>query len=82
MLVFNPRRPSVHPLLLDELAAVRVDDLRRRATPERPAPPLRPSPPARAGWRSLHPFANLLVGAGLRPAAAGERSDAAGRGVV
>jgi hypothetical protein len=47
MLVFNPRRPSVHPLLLDELAAVRVDDLRRRATPERPAPP-----PAPAGERS------------------------------
>jgi hypothetical protein len=32
MLVFNPpQEASVHPLLLDELAAARVDELRRQA---------------------------------------------------
>ena len=65
---------SVHPLLLDELAAVRVDDLRRQASRERRALPLlRPSPVARAARRSLHALGFLLVGAGLRLATVGER---------
>jgi hypothetical protein len=64
----------VHPLLLDELVAARVDDLRRQASRERRALPLlRPSPVARAARRSLHAFGYLLVGAGLRLATAGER---------
>jgi hypothetical protein len=64
----------VHPLLLDQLAAARVDDLRRQASLERLAPPLlRSSPAARAARRSLHAFGYLLVGAGLRLAMAGER---------
>jgi hypothetical protein len=64
----------VHPLLLDELAAARVDDLRRQASQERRALPLlRPSPVARAARRSLHAFGFLLVGAGLRLVTACER---------
>ena len=64
----------MHPLLLDELAAARVDDLRRQASRERRALPLlRPSPVARAARRSLHAFGFLLVGAGLRLVTAGER---------
>ena len=64
----------MHPLLLDELAAARVDDLRRQASRERRALPLlRPSPLARAARRSLHAFGFLLVGAGLRLVTAGER---------
>ena len=64
----------MHPLLLDELAAARVDDLRRQASRERRALPLlRRSPVARAARRSLHAFGFLLVGAGLRLVTAGER---------
>ena len=64
----------MHPFLLDELAAARVDDLRRQAARERRALPLlRPSPVARAARRSLHAFGFLLVGAGLRLVTAGER---------
>jgi hypothetical protein len=57
----------VHPLLLDELAAARVDELRRRAALPRP----RPAPFAGLGWRSVHALGFLLVRAGLRLAAAG-----------
>jgi hypothetical protein len=72
----------VHPLLLDELAAARVDDLRREAARDRLALPLvRPSPFARAARRSLSAFGSLLVGAGLRLAAAGEGRPPAGRAV-
>jgi hypothetical protein len=82
MLVFNSGG-LVHPLLLDELAAARVEDLRRQAARERVAlPVLRPSPLARAAWRSLHAFGYLLVGAGLRLATAGERQSAARRGMA
>ena len=64
----------MHPLLLDELAAARVDDLRRQASRERRALPLfHPSPVARAARRSLHALGFLLVGAGLRLVTAGER---------
>lgn len=64
----------MHPLLLEELAAARIDDLRRQVSRERRAlPPLRPSPVARAARRSLHAFGYLLVGAGLRLAMVGER---------
>ena len=73
----------MHPLLLDELAAARVDDLRRQAARERVAlPPLRPSPLARAARRSMHALGYLLVGAGLRLATVGEREGTAGRSVV
>jgi hypothetical protein len=73
----------VHPLLLDELAAARVDELRRQASRERRALRLlRPSPVARMAGRSLHAFGYLLVGAGLRLAAAGDRQGTAGRTVV
>jgi hypothetical protein len=83
MMVFNPQEASMHPLLLDELAAARVDDLLREATRRRLelSPPLRPSPFARAVRRSLRAFGYLLVGAGLRLATAGERQGPAGRGV-
>ena len=70
----------MHPFLLDELAAARVEELRREAARERVALP-RPSPVARAARRSLHTFGYLLVGAGLRLATAGERQGHAGRSV-
>jgi hypothetical protein len=70
----------VHPFLLDELAAARIDDLRRQASQERwDLPLLRPSPVVRAARRSLQAFGFLLVGAGLRLATAGEREGRAGR---
>ena len=73
-MLVSTQEASVHPLLLDELAAARVDDLRRQASRERRALPLlRPSPLARAARRSLHAFGFLLVGAGLRLVPAGER---------
>jgi hypothetical protein len=73
----------VHPLLLDELAAARVDDLRRQAARERSALPLlRPSPVRRLARRSARAFGFLLVRAGLRLAMAGERQATAGRSVV
>jgi hypothetical protein len=83
MLVFNPQEASVHPLLLDELAAARVDELRRQAARERLAfPLLRPSAVSRVARRSLRALGFLLVRAGLRLATAGERAGAAGRSVV
>jgi hypothetical protein len=82
-MVFNPQEAPVHPLLLDELAAARVDELRRQASRERLALPLlRPSPAARAAGRALRALGFLLVGAGLRLATAGERAGGAGRSVV
>jgi hypothetical protein len=69
----------VHPLLLD----ARVEELRREAARERVALPLlRPSRVERAARRSLHTAGYLLVGAGLRLAAAGERTDPVGRSAV
>jgi hypothetical protein len=62
----------VHPLLLEELAAARVDDLRRQAAREWSALRLlRPSPVGRVARRSVQAFGFLLVRAGLRLAAAG-----------
>ena len=53
----------MHPSLLNELAAARVEELRREAARERVALPLlRPSPVAQAARRSLHAFGYLLVG--------------------
>jgi hypothetical protein len=73
-MLVSTQEASVHPLLLDELAATRVDDLRRQASRERRALPLlRPSPVARAARRSLQALGFLLVGAGLRLAMVGER---------
>ena len=73
----------MHPLLLDELAAARIDDLRRQATRERLALPLRrPAPLAQAARRSIHALGYLLVEAGLRLATAGERARTADRGVA
>ena len=73
----------MHPLLLDELAAARVDDLLRQAARERSALPLlRPSPVGRVARRSLRAFGFLLVRAGLRLATVGERQATAGRSVV
>jgi len=72
----------VHPLLLDELAAARVDDLRRQARRERLALSVRRgSPVATVARRSLRTLGFLLVGAGLRLALAGEGQRQAGRGV-
>jgi hypothetical protein len=83
MLVFNPQEASMHPLLLDELAAARVDELRRQAARERLALQLlRPSAASRVARRSQRALGFLLVGAGLRLATAGERAGAAGRSVV
>jgi hypothetical protein len=73
----------VHPLLLDELASARVEELRRKADRRRLCLPLRrPSPLARAARRSLHAVGYLLVGAGLRLATAGEGAGRSGRGVA
>ena len=73
----------MHPLLLEELAAERIDDLRRQvARGRRNLPPLRPSPVARAVRRSLQSFGFLLVGAGLRLATVGERQGPTGRSLM
>jgi hypothetical protein len=73
----------VHPMLLDELVAARVEELRRQARSERLALSVRrPSPLARASRRSLRTFGYLLVGAGLRLAIAGEGRGRSGRGVA
>ena len=70
----------MHPLLLEELAAARVDELRREAARGRVAfPVLRPSRVALAARRWRHAFGYLLVGAGLRLATAGERHGNTGR---
>jgi hypothetical protein len=75
---------AMHPYLLDELAATRVQELRREAAARRvhealdlerhflrvPLPP-RPSIARRAAVRSLHSLGFWLVGAGLRLAVAG-----------
>jgi hypothetical protein len=72
----------MHPLLLDELAAARVDDLRRQARRERLGLSVRRrSPAATVARRSLRTFGFLLVGAGLRLALAGEGPRQAGRSV-
>jgi hypothetical protein len=82
-MMVSTREVLVHPFLLDELAAARVDDLRRQAARERLSLPLlRPTPVARVARRSLHAFGYLLVGAGLRLATAGERQGTAGRSMV
>jgi hypothetical protein len=72
----------VHPFLLDELAGARVEELRRQASRRRALPVLRPSPVARALRRPLHALGYLLVGAGLRLAAAADHEGSAGRSVV
>jgi hypothetical protein len=73
----------VHPLLLEELGAARIDELRRQAARERLARSVRrPSPVTRATRRSLRAFGFLLVGAGLRLAVAGEGRRGAGRDVA
>jgi hypothetical protein len=70
----------VHPLLLEELAAARVDELRREVARGRTAlSVLRPSPVALAVRRWRHTFGFLLVGVGLRLATAGARQGDAGR---
>ena len=70
----------MHPLLLDELAAARVEELRREAARGRVAlPVVRPSPVALAARRWRQAFGYLLVGIGLRLATAGERQGHAGR---
>ena len=62
----------MHPLLLDELAAARVDELRRQAARERSALRFRrPSPAVRVARRSARTFGFLLVRAGLRLATVG-----------
>jgi hypothetical protein len=82
-MMVSTQEDSVHPLLLDELAAARVDDLRRQAARERSALPLlRPSPVDRVTRRSVQAFGFLLVRVGLRLAMAGEQRATAGRSVV
>jgi hypothetical protein len=81
MLVSTQEGP-VHPLLLDEFAAARVDELRRQAHRERLVLVVHgPSPLTRAARRSLRAVGYLLVGAGLRLAVAGEARGPAGRSV-
>jgi hypothetical protein len=72
----------VHPMLLEELAAARIDELRRQVARGRRDRPLRPSPLARAMRRSLQSFGFLLVGAGLRLATVGERQGPTGRSLM
>jgi uncharacterized membrane protein len=74
----------VHPLLLEELATARIDELRRQATRERRVRSLqRPSLAAQVARRCIRGFGFLLVGAGLRLAAAGDsRHPPARRGVA
>jgi hypothetical protein len=73
----------VHPLMLEELAGARIEELRREAVRERRALELqRPSPTAEAARRSLRAFGFLLVRAGLRLATAGEGGRGAGGSVA
>jgi hypothetical protein len=73
----------VHPMLLDELVAARVEELRRQASRERLALlAARPSPLGRAARRSLRAVGYLLVGAGLRLATAADGGGRSGRGVA
>ena len=73
----------MHPLLLDELAAARVDELRRQADRERSALPVRrPSRVAAVTRDSVRAVGYLLVGAGLRLAVAGDGPDGSGRGTA
>jgi hypothetical protein len=62
---------AMHPYLLEELAAARVQELRREATRVRVTSPRGPSMTRRAAARSLHAVGFWLVGAGLRLAVAG-----------
>jgi ribosomal protein L15E len=62
---------AMHPYLLEELAAVRVQELRRETSFLRVTAPRRPSIARRAAARSLHSVGFWLVGAGLRLAVAG-----------
>jgi hypothetical protein len=79
-MVVSIQEGSVHPLLLEELAAARIDELRREAARGRVALPVaEPSRVVRAARRWRHTFGYLLVGAGLRLATAGERQGNAGR---
>jgi hypothetical protein len=73
----------VQPFLLDELAAARIDELRRQACRERLALSVAcPSRAATASRRSLRAFGFLLVGAGLRLVMAGDSRRQAGRSVA
>jgi len=73
----------VHPMLLDELAAARIDELRRQTCRDRLARSLdRPSRVANTSRRTLRAFGFLLVRAGLRLAMAGDRRGPAGRSVA
>jgi hypothetical protein len=73
----------VHPLLLDELATARIEELCRQATRERRARSLqRPSLAAQVARRSLRGLGFLLVGAGLRLAVAGDGQAPARRSVA
>jgi hypothetical protein len=62
---------AMHPYLLEELAAARVQELRREMSALRVAVPRRPSTARRAAARSLNSVGFWLVGAGLRLAVAG-----------
>jgi hypothetical protein len=82
-MLVSTQEAAVHPLLLDELAVARIDELRRQACRERLARSLqRPSPLAAATRRSVRAVGFLLVGAGLRLAVAGDGRGQAGRGTV
>jgi hypothetical protein len=62
---------ALHPYLLEELAATRVQELRRELSLVRLTAPRRPWIARRAAARSLHSVGFWLVGAGLRLAVAG-----------
>jgi hypothetical protein len=62
---------AMHPYLLEELAAARVQELRREAAFLRTTWPGGPSIARRAAARSLRAVGFWLVGAGLRLAVAG-----------
>jgi hypothetical protein len=71
MLVLTEEAAAMHPYLLEELAATRVQELRREMSLVRVTAPRRPSMTRRAAARSLHSVGFWLVGAGLRLAVAG-----------
>jgi hypothetical protein len=71
MLVLTEEAAAMHPYLLEELAATRVQELRREMSLVRVTAPRRPSVTRRAAARSLHSVGFWLVGAGLRLAVAG-----------
>jgi hypothetical protein len=77
-MLVSSEEAAVHPFQYEELAAARIEELRRLAGGSQS----RPSRVVLASRRSLRALGFLLIGAGLRLALAAEGRRQAGRGVA